>query len=246
MTPEQRSRYDRQIKLPAIGEEGQQCLLDSRVLIIGMGGLGSPVALYLAAAGIGHLVLSDYDVVEESNLQRQVIHTQASINSLKVDSAKERLLAINPDIKITPLGYELGQEELYTEVELADAVIDCTDNFPSRFALNKITVRLKTPLISGAAIRQDGQVATFDSRDSKNPCYQCLYSDTSLEGMTCALEGVVAPVVGIIGTMQAQETINVLLGRSALTGKLMLLDAQSLEWQRIQLPKNPSCPICNA
>jgi len=245
MTPEQLLRYDRQIKLPAIGEKGQQRLLDSRVLIIGMGGLGSPVALYLAAAGIGHLVLSDYDVVEESNLQRQIIHTHNSIDSLKVDSAKERILAINPDIKVTCLGYELNQEELHKEVKLADAVVDCTDNFPSRFALNKSTVELKTPLVSGAAIRQDGQVATFDLRDNTNPCYQCLYNDTNLEGMTCALEGVVAPVVGIIGTMQAQETINVLLGCSALTGKLMLLDAQSLEWQRIQLPKNPKCPICN-
>lgn len=245
MTPEQKSRYNRQIKLPAIGEAGQQKLLDSRVLIIGMGGLGSPVALYLAAAGIGHLVISDYDSVEESNLQRQVIHTQDSINDLKVESAKKRLLAINPDIKVTALGYELDEEELSSEVQLADAVVDCTDNFPSRFGLNRITVKSKTPLISGAAIRQDGQLATFDSRDHKNPCYQCLYSDENLEGVTCAMEGVVAPVVGIIGTMQAQETINVLLGRSALTGKLMLLDAQSLEWQRIQLPKNPNCPICN-
>ncbi|CAA6804163.1 MAG: Sulfur carrier protein adenylyltransferase ThiF [uncultured Thiotrichaceae bacterium] len=245
MTPEQKSRYDRQIKLPAIGEEGQQRLLDARVLVIGMGGLGSPVALYLAAAGIGHLVISDYDTVEESNLQRQVIHTQDSINDLKVDSAKKRILAINPDIKVTTLGYELDHEELASEVALADAVVDCTDNFPSRFQLNKITVKLKTPLISGAAIRQDGQIATFDSRDAANPCYQCLYSDNNLEGVTCAMEGVVAPVVGIIGTMQAQETINVLLDRSALTGKLMLLDAQSLEWQRIQLPKNPNCPICN-
>lgn len=245
MTPKQKSRYDRQIKLPSIGEEGQQHLLDSRVLIIGMGGLGSPVALYLAAAGIGHLVLSDYDVVEESNLQRQIIHTQKSINHLKVDSAKERLLAINPEIRVTTLGYELNQQALQEEVESADAVVDCTDNFPSRFSLNRITVELKTPLISGAAIRQEGQIATFDSRDPENPCYQCLYSDTDLEGMTCAFEGVVAPVVGIIGTMQAQETINVLLGRSALTGKLMLLDAQSLEWQRIRLPKKSNCPICN-
>ena len=244
MNPEQKKRYDRQIKLPSIGEKGQQRLLDSRVLIIGMGGLGSPVALYLAAAGIGHLVLSDYDSVEESNLQRQVIHTQSSINNLKVDSAKERISALNPDIKVTPLGYELDEKELHSEVELADAVVDCTDNFPSRFALNRVTVDLKTPLISGAAIRQEGQIATFDSRNSANPCYQCLYNDTDLEGMTCAMEGVVAPVVGIIGTMQAQETINVLLERSALTGKLMLLDAQSLEWQRIQLPKNPNCPIC--
>ena len=246
MNDNERSRYDRRIKLPEIGETGQQLLLDSRVLIIGMGGLGSPVALYLAAAGIGHLVISDYDSVEESNLQRQLIHTQDSINELKVDSAKKRLLAINPYIKVSALGYEIDHEELKSEVKLADAVVDCTDNFPSRFELNKVTVELKTPLISGAAIRQEGQIATFDSRDSNNPCYQCLYKDENLEGVTCAMEGVVAPVVGIIGSMQAQETINVLLERSALTGKLMLFDAQSLEWQRIQLPKNPNCPICNS
>ncbi len=245
MTPEQASRYNRQIKLPAMGEEGQQRLLNSRVLIIGMGGLGSPVALYLAAAGIGHLVLSDYDSVEESNLQRQIIHTQNSIGSLKVDSAKERLLAINPDLKITTLDHILDPQELEKEVSLADAVVDCMDNFPSRFELNRVTVALKTPLISGAAIRQEGQLTTFDSRKESSPCYQCLYSNENLEGATCAMEGVVAPVVGIIGTMQAQETINVLLDRSALTGQLMLLDAQSLEWQRIQLPKNPDCPICN-
>ena len=245
MTPNQRSRYNRQIKLPAIGEQGQQHLLDSRVLIIGMGGLGSPVALYLAAAGIGELILSDYDSVEESNLQRQIIHTQNSIGSLKVDSAKERILAINPEVKTTTLGHVLDHEELVSEVALADAVVDCMDNFPSRFELNRITVMQKTPLISGAAIRQEGQLATFDSRNKASPCYQCLYNDEHLESVTCAMEGVVAPVVGIIGTMQAQETINVLLGRSALTGQLMLLDAQSLEWQRIKLPKNPHCPICN-
>lgn len=246
MNRQQQERYNRQIKLPSIGEQGQQRLLDSRVLIIGIGGLGSPVALYLAAAGIGHLVLSDYDVVEESNLQRQVIHTQDSIGMLKVESGKQRLQAINPEIEITTLPYELDDEGLREQFDLADVVVDCTDNFPTRFLLNRISLQTKTALVSGAAIRQEGQIATFDPQVDNSPCYQCLYSDESVEGATCAMEGVIAPVVGIIGTMQAQETINTLLGRSALTGKLMLLDAQSLDWQRITLPKNPKCPACGA
>ncbi|MEE9352675.1 MAG: HesA/MoeB/ThiF family protein [Thiotrichaceae bacterium] len=245
MNKKQSNRYSRQIRLPSIGEVGQQRLLDARVLIIGMGGLGSPVALYLAATGIGHLVLSDYDVVEESNLQRQVIHTQDSIDLLKVDSAKQRLLAINPECQITTLPFELDANDLASEFEKADVVVDCTDNFPSRFLLNAISLQTKTPLVSGAAIRQEGQISTFNPQESHSPCYRCLYSDEGLEGVTCAMEGVVAPVVGIIGTMQAQETINVLLGRSALTGTLMLLDAYSLDWQRIKLPKNPTCPACS-
>lgn len=245
MKPQHRARYDRQIRLPAIGEEGQQRLLDARVLVIGMGGLGSPVALYLAAAGVGHLVLSDYDIVEENNLQRQIIHTQDSIGSLKVESARQRLLAINPDIDITCLARELEDAELRAEIRQADAVVDCTDNFPSRFLLNRICWQLKTPLVSGAAIRQEGQVTTFDPRIDDSPCYQCLYSDENVEGATCAMEGVVAPVVGIIGTMQAQETINVLLGRPALVGALLLLDAQTLQWHRVQLPRDPACPVCS-
>lgn len=244
MNNNQKSRYSRQIRLPSIGEAGQQRLLDSRVLIIGMGGLGSPLALYLAAAGAGHLVISDYDKVEESNLQRQIIHTQASIDSLKVDSARQRLLALNPDIKITTLPYELDNTELLEQGRLADVIVDCTDNFPSRFLMNKISLQTRTPLVSGAAIRQEGQITTFDPRLESSPCYQCLYTDENIEGVSCDMEGVVAPVVGIIGTMQAQETINVLLRQSALTGTLMLLDAINLEWQRIKLPKNPECPAC--
>ena len=244
MNEQQKSRYNRQIRLPAIGEKGQKRLLNARVLIIGMGGLGSPVALYLAAAGIGQLVLSDYDKVEESNLQRQVIHSQDTIGMLKVDSAKQRLLSINPDCKICTLAYELDNKELMAECELADVIVDCTDNFPSRFLLNKISIQTKTPLVSGAAIRQEGQITTYNPSVADSPCYKCLYSDEGLESVTCAMEGVVAPVVGIIGTMQAQEVINVLLKRSALTGVLMLFDAQSLEWQRIKLPKNPNCSAC--
>lgn len=244
MNPLQHERYSRQINLPAIGENGQQRILDARVLIIGMGGLGSPVALYLAAAGVGHLALSDYDVVEQSNLQRQVIHSQQSLGKLKVESARERLLTINPEIGLTTLPYELDDDELFTQFEQADVVVDCTDNFPTRFLLNRISLSSRTPLVSGAAIRQEGQLATFDPRVDDSPCYQCLYSDESVEGATCEMEGVVAPVVGIIGTMQAQETLNLLLGRAALVGELLLLDAQSLDWRRVVLRKDRACAAC--
>ena len=245
MTPEQRDRYDRQIRLPAITEAGQQSLLDARVLIIGMGGLGSPVAMYLAAAGIGHLVLSDFDIVERSNLQRQVIHTEHTIGQLKVDSAKVFIQSLNPDTKVTALPRELSDDDLTEQVQQADVVVDCTDNFPSRFELNRCCIKAGKPLVSGAAIRQEGQISTYDLRVENSPCYQCLYPDMGIESVTCAMEGVLAPVVGIIGTMQAQETINVLLGRPALIGTLLLLDAQHLEWQRMKLPKNPNCPACS-
>ncbi|PID46883.1 MAG: molybdopterin-synthase adenylyltransferase MoeB [Proteobacteria bacterium] len=245
MTPEQRDRYDRQIRLPAITEDGQQTLLHSRALIIGMGGLGSPVAMYLAAAGVGHLVLSDFDIVERSNLQRQIIHTEKSIGQLKVDSARQFVQSLNPDIQVTTLAYELSDNDLVAQVQRADVVIDCTDNFPSRFALNRCCIQAAKPLVSGAAIRQEGQISTYDIRVKNSPCYQCLYPDMGIEGVTCSREGVLAPVVGIIGTMQAQEAINVLLGRPALIGTLLLLDAQHLGWRRMSLPKNPTCPACS-
>jgi len=245
MTPEQQARYNRQIRLPAIKESGQQTLLDAKVLIIGIGGLGSPVAMYLAAAGIGQLILSDFDIVESSNLQRQVIHTESTVGQLKVESAKTFIQSLNPHTVVKTITHELSGEELLQHIQDSDAVVDCTDNFPSRFELNQACIKAGRPLISGAAIRQEGQITTFDSRIESSPCYNCLYPDTGIESATCAMEGVVAPVVGIIGTMQAQETINVLLGRPALVGKLLLLDAQSLEWQRMKLPKNPNCPTCS-
>ena len=246
MTPEQRARYDRQIRLPAITESGQQNLLDAQVLIIGMGGLGSPVAMYLAAAGIGHLVLCDFDIVESSNLQRQIIHTENTVGQLKVDSAKAFIHSLSPQTNVTVIDHELSDDELLAQVADADVVVDCTDNFPSRFELNRACLEAQKPLVSGAAIRQEGQVTTFDSRKEESPCYNCLYPDTGIESASCAMEGVVAPVVGIIGTMQAQETINVLLKRPALVGKLLLLDAQNLDWQRMKLTKNPNCPACSA
>lgn len=244
MNEKQKQRYSRQIRLPSVGLAGQQALLDAGVLIIGLGGLGSPVALYLAAAGVGHLVLSDFDQVKESNLQRQVIHTQDNVGLLKVESAKQGIVNINPECKVTTIAYELDESELQEQCIAADVIVDCTDNFPSRFSLNRMSLETDTPLVSGAAIRQEGQISTFDPNVKNSPCYQCLYSDESLEGVTCAMEGVMAPVVGIIGTMQAQETLNVLLGRAALVGKLLLLDAASLEWQAMRLPKNVQCKYC--
>ena len=245
MNSQQKERYSRQIRLPGIGEAGQQRLLDSRVLIVGLGGLGSPVALYLAAAGVGHLVLTDYDHVDESNLQRQIIHSQADVGELKVESARKSLLAINPDIGLTCLPYELTENDLHKEIDKADVVIDCTDNFPSRFLMNRLSIATRTPLVSGAAIRQEGQIITFDPRHDDSPCYECLYRDDGQESASCALEGVVAPLVGIIGTMQAQETINVLLGKSSLTGNLMLFDGVSMEWNRVKVSKADDCPACS-
>ena len=245
MTPEQRARYDRQIRLPSIDESGQKTLIDSQVLIIGMGGLGSPVAMYLAAAGIGRLTLCDFDIVESSNLQRQVIHNEQTVGQLKVESAKTFINSLNPMTKVTTIDHELTDDDLLENIKTSDAVIDCTDNFPSRFALNEACLKTKTPLISGAAIRQEGQITTFDANKDNSPCYHCLYPDTGVESAGCSMEGVVAPVVGIIGTMQAQEAINVLLKRPALVGTLLLLDAQHLEWQRMRLTKNPNCPACS-
>jgi len=201
--------------------------------------------MYLAAAGIGHLVISDFDIVERSNLQRQIIHTEHTVGQLKVDSAKQFIASLSANTQVTPIDHELSDDALILEVSLADVVVDCTDNFPSRFELNRVCIALKTPLVSGAAIRQEGQISTYDARNKNSPCYQCLYPEVGLESVTCAAEGVLAPVVGIIGTMQAQETINVLLNRPALVGTLLLLDAQYLEWQRMKLPKNPNCPACS-
>ena len=246
MTPEQQERYSRQIKLPQVGENGQQRLVHSRTLIIGMGGLGSPVAMYLAAAGVGHLVISDYDRVDTSNLQRQIVHTHSNIGELKAASARETLLRINPTIEVTVFDYELDTDELITQAERASLIIDCTDNFPSRFELNRASIATGTPLVSGAAIRWEGQVATFIPANDSSPCYQCLYPDIGAEAATCAMEGVIAPIVGVVGSIQALEALNVLLDTGGgLCGRLLILDGIAMEWQTITLPRNPGCPACN-
>ena len=246
MNDDQLLRYSRQIMLPSIDIEGQQTLLDSRVLIVGMGGLGSPVGLYLAAAGVGHLVISDFDEVDLSNLQRQVAHTSNDIGLAKVESAKQSFHAINPLIKVTALNKKLEDAELLEQVKQADIVIDCCDNFETRFAINDACVAAKTPLVSGAAIRFEGQISVFDSRDNTCPCYNCLYPRDGAVDQSCSDNGVIAPITGIIGSMQALEAIKVLTGAGkSLQGRVLLLDGLSMDWQSMKLPRNPNCPTCS-
>ena len=244
MNDKQKSRYARQIRLSQVGEEGQQKLLDSTVLVIGMGGLGSPAAMYLAAAGIGRLIISDFDQVEDSNLQRQIIHRTKDIGELKAFSAKRTIAEINPDCVVDALDWQLDDSELQEYVGKSDIVLDCTDNFPTRFAINRACVKVGVPLVSGAAIRMEGQIATYIP-GSEGPCYQCLYKEQYENTETCAMEGVLSPVVGVIGTLQALQAILVLIGKPEnVNGKLMLFDGLSMEWQTVRIPKNPKCPVC--
>ncbi len=245
MTPEQRQRYARQIRLQAIREDGQQRLLDARILIVGLGGLGSPAAMYLAASGVGTLVLSDFDRVEPSNLQRQIIHREADLGELKATSAKRTLHEINPGCEVIALDWQLDEADLDSEIANADLVLDCTDNFASRFQLNRIAKAQQKPLVSGAAIRLEGQIMT--SLAQGGPCYQCVYPAELENEESCALEGVLAPVVGVIGTLQALQAIRVLTGHGeALRGVLLLFDASTMAWQRIRVPARADCPVCGA
>lgn len=245
MTPEEKSRYSRHMLLAQIGEAGQEKLLAARVLIVGMGGLGSPVAMYLAASGVGHLVLSDFDIVELSNLQRQIIHHSDDVGENKVESARAAIRDLNPDIRVSALPWALQDEELAHEVDQADVVIDACDNFESRFDLNAVCWRLQTPLVSAAAMRMDGQVTVFDPRDPESPCYRCLYSDESTEGEACSQVGVLAPLLGIIGSIQATEAMKLIVGMgTALVGRVLVLDALDMEWRTLKLRKDPLCPVC--
>jgi len=238
------SRYARQIRLSQIGESGQQKVLDATVLIMGMGGLGSPAALYLAAAGVGHIIISDFDQVEDSNLQRQIIHRTQDIGELKALSAKRRLAEINPNCEVEAIDWQLDEAELEQVALKTDVILDCTDNFSSRFMINRVSVKTKTPLVSGAAIRMEGQIASYIP-DSEGPCYQCLYKEAFENTETCAMEGVLSPIVGVIGTMQALQTLLILIGKSKnVNGKLLLFDGLNMEWQTINVPKNPSCNVC--
>ncbi|MFK5914534.1 MAG: molybdopterin-synthase adenylyltransferase MoeB [Woeseiaceae bacterium] len=245
MNDAQLLRYSRQIMLPQIDVQGQEKLLASRVLILGLGGLGSPIAMYLAAAGIGHLVIIDDDVVELSNLQRQIVHSTKDIGRSKVESAKQTLHELNADIKVDTFSQRLNEKELGNEVAAADIVIDGTDNFSSRFLLNSLCVKNKTPLISGAAIRMEGQVSVFNNTET-SPCYRCLYKDEGELDTSCSNNGVLSPVVGIIGSVQATEAIKIILNiGESLDGKLLMLDALHMEWRSLKLKKDPHCPICN-
>ena len=246
MNDQQLSRYSRQIMLDDIDIEGQEKLLAARVLIVGMGGLGSPVAMYLAAAGVGHLILADFDTVDLSNLQRQIAHTTDRIGLTKVESAAQTLRALNPDIKITGLTQALDADSLASYIAQVNVVVDCSDNFATRFAINAVCVAAKIPLVSGAAIRLEGQVAVFDSRDSESPCYRCLYDEDSEENTTCAANGVLSPLVGIIGSMQALEAIKLICSfGKTLAGKLAVFDGRYSQWRELRLPKDKNCPVCS-
>lgn len=239
-------RYSRHILLEEIGVDGQQRISEAHVLVIGAGGLGSPAALYLAGAGVGHVTLVDDDEVDFTNLQRQIAHTEARVGESKVESARAAMIALNPCTKITALRLRVGDEVLDRLVAAADVVLDCCDNFRTRQAINTACVRNRIPLVSGAAIRFDGQVSVFDPRDAASPCYACVFPpDAVPEETRCAVLGVFAPLVGIIGSMQAAEALKLVVGVGpSLAGRLLLLNARTMEWDQLRVPRDPACPVC--
>lgn len=244
MNDDQLLRYSRQILLPQIGIEGQARLLAARVLIVGMGGLGAPVALYLAAAGVGRLLIADPDRVDLTNLQRQIIHTSERIGQSKVASARATLLALNPQVTVETLEASLDGERLPELVRDLDLVVDASDNFPTRFALNAACRAARVPLVSGAAIRFEGQVSVFPGQPG-TPCYRCLYPAGGAVEETCSANGVLAPLVGIVGAIQATEAIKVITGAGEpLIGRLLLVDALHQEWRTLRLVPDPDCPVC--
>lgn len=248
MNDEQLLRYSRHILLPDIGIEGQQKLRDSHALIIGAGGLGSPAAMYLASSGVGTLTLCDGDTVDLTNLQRQIVHRTASIGMAKVDSARVSLADINPDVSVRALNERVDQPRLLELVNHADVVLDCSDNFATRYALNQVCAQLKKPFVSGAATRFDGQVAVFDMRQPSSPCYNCLYPEQSDALETrCAIMGVFSPLVGMIGSMQAAEALKLLMGiGTLLSSRLLVTDLLHMELRTVKLNKDPACRICGA
>jgi len=246
MDDEQLLRYSRQIMLPAVDIAGQQKLLESRVLVIGLGGLGSPVAMYLAAAGVGTLVLCDDDKVDLTNLQRQIAHRTADIGVPKCQSAEKTLQALNPDVAVESIVQRLTREEMRVRLKDIDVVVDASDNFPTRFLLNDACVEMRKPLVSGAAIRMEGQVSVFRNDQPDSPCYRCLYKDEPEIQESCSESGVLAPIVGVIGSIQAVETLKILLNVGKdLKGKLLIWDGSVMEWRTINLKKDPHCPVCS-
>lgn len=246
MNDQQLLRYARHILLDEFGIEGQQALLDARVLVVGAGGLGSPAACYLAASGVGHLVLADHDHVELSNLQRQILHTTERVGWSKARSGRHMLAELNPDIRIDALELRLQGDVLDQQVAQADLVLDCCDNFETRHAVNKACVKYAKPLVSGAAIRFSGQVSVFDLRHQQSPCYHCLFPQSdNLPELRCATTGVLAPLVGMVGSVQAAEAIKVLTGMGqSLQGRLLCVEALSMQWQTVQFRRDPACPVC--
>lgn len=247
MNDNQLLRYSRQIMLPQIDIEGQQKLLEARILIIGAGGLGSPASIYLAAAGVGSITIYDDDEVDLSNLQRQIAHHTSDIGIDKVISTQRTLKNLNPEINVQAIKKRLEGDQLEKAVVSADVVLDCSDNFSTRFAINNACVKHKTPLVSGAAIRFEGQVAAFTPGKNDSPCYNCLYRNDGEEQQTCSTNGVIAPITGIIGSIQALEAMKLIMNiGETLTGRLLLVDGYTMEFNTMKLRKNPNCPTCSA
>jgi molybdopterin/thiamine biosynthesis adenylyltransferase len=246
MQDQQLLRYSRHILLDEVGIEGQQRVLDGHALIVGAGGLGSPAALYLAASGVGRITLVDDDTVDLTNLQRQVMHTTARLGQPKVDSGRDALLQINPDIDVIALRERAGPARLAELVAMATVVLDCSDNFATRHAVNRACVEAGVPLVAGAVIRFDGQLSVYDMRDPASPCYACLFPpDSGFEDAACSSMGVFAPLVGVIGAAQAAEALKLLAGiRPSLAGRLQMLDGRYMEWSEVKVARNPVCPVC--
>jgi len=246
VTDEQLLRYSRHILLDALGIEGQERILATHALIVGAGGLGSPAALYLASAGVGKITLVDDDSVDFTNLQRQILHIQARVGMAKAESGRQALAAINPEIEIVPLQQRLSGAALDALIATVDIVLDCTDNFATRHAINRACVHHKKPLVSGAAIRFDGQVSVYDMRRDDAPCYHCLFPEgDDVEEVRCAVMGVFAPLTGIIGTMQAAEALKLAAGiGESLSGRLLLLDVLDMEWRTVRFKKDAGCAVC--
>ncbi len=247
MNDQQLLRYSRHILLPQIGVEGQEAIVNARALVIGAGGLGSPASYYLASAGIGTLVLADGDTVDLTNLQRQILHRTASVGMAKAESGQATLAEINPECRVVPLLERLEGNRLEEEIAQADVVLDCCDNFATRHAVNRACVKYRKPLVSGAAIRFDGQVSVFDARQPDAPCYHCLFPEgQDVEEVRCAVMGVFAPLTGIIGAVQAAEALKLVAGiGQSLAGRLLLLDGMGMEWREIRIPRDTACEVCS-
>ena len=246
MNDNQLLRYSRHILLSQIGYEGQEKLTKSHVLIVGAGGLGAPVALYLAASGVGKITICDFDNVDLTNLQRQIIHSTQSVGMNKAISAQLAIDAINPEVIVQTIQQKSTETEFLALAKTADVVIDCSDNFATRYTLNRVCLALKKPLVSGAAVKFEGQITVFDFRHEDSPCYHCLFPDAGEDqNMRCAENGVFSPLVGMIGTTQAAEALKLLMNiGESLQGRLLLLDALSMEWRTIKLKKDASCSVC--
>ncbi len=247
LTDEELLRYSRQIMLPEVDIAGQEKLRQATVFVAGVGGLGSPVALYLAAAGVGKLILADHDRVDLSNLQRQIAHATNDIDRLKAESAADSVKQLNPGCEVVVCNEKITEDNVREKVAGAQVIVDCCDNFGLRFLLNRISVEKGVPLVSGAAIRMDGQISVYDPRDEPSPCYHCLFDESGEQDQTCSANGVLSPLVGMVGSMQAIEAIKVIVGMgSTLVGRLMIVDALTMKFRDVKIKRNPQCVVCGS